>query len=99
MGKALEQQFLSSYFKSTSAMAVQQRVNYKYFEQASEGSPVRVAGRLSTDALLTTTDGGKLNLAGSDVAAKDGFVEIVGRKEGKALSVEQVLFLGDSLDV
>merc|ERR1712167_152165 len=85
------------------AMTVASRVNAKYFEQAAEGSPLRVAGRMSADplldGLLTTTDGGKLNLAGSNIAKKDGFVEVIGRKEGKAPLVQQVLSLGDSLDV
>merc|ERR1712224_285230 len=86
-------------FRTGHSNMVLTRVNAKYFDKAAEGSPVSVAGRLSADAVLTTTDGGKLDLAGGDLAAKDGFVEIVGRKEGKTVSVERVLFLGESLDV
>lgn len=91
------------YLHFLATMPVASRVNAKYFEQAAEGSPLRVAGRMSADplldGLLTTTDGGKLNLAGENVAKKEGFVEVIGRKEGKSLMVEEVLFLGDSLDV
>merc|ERR1719401_3060835 len=67
---------------------VAQRANFKVFQQAPPGAPVRIGGRLAAalgggSLQLTTTDGGVLSIGGVEASSNpSGFVEVVGTKAG-----------------
>ncbi|CAE8601174.1 unnamed protein product, partial [Polarella glacialis] len=82
--------------------AVGERVNFKLFEQASSGSPVRVGGRFSSPGVLTTTDGGTLTVSADAgvTMSSGGFVEVVGTKSsGGQLQASGVLTFEGEVDV
>merc|ERR1719291_1307089 len=64
-------------------LPVGERVNYVLYQQVGAGTSVRVAGRFSTQGVLTTTDGGAISVdMGGELEAPDptSFVEVVGTK-------------------
>ena len=66
------------------ALPVAERANFKIFQLLSNGTPVRVGGRITGPSVLTTTDGGSIALAGPEVAQSENFAEVVGTKSGDA---------------
>uniref|UniRef100_A0A7S4W5G1 Replication factor A protein 3 n=1 Tax=Alexandrium monilatum TaxID=311494 RepID=A0A7S4W5G1_9DINO len=74
------------------SMPVGERVNFQFFQQATQGASVRVGGRIAPAAddpqrrVLCTTDGGSLTLAAEcDLPQTGGFVEVIGTKAGDAV--------------
>merc|ERR1719373_149577 len=64
-------------------MPVGERMNYALYQQVGTGTSVRVAGRFSSQSVLTTTDGGAISVdMGSELETPDSasFVEVVGTK-------------------
>merc|ERR1719310_2316650 len=85
------------------------RMNHSIFKDASQGSPVRMGGRLSNInsnsagvLQLTTTDGGVINVTGLDEwngEVPTTFMEVVGKKTGDSeLQACGAISLGDSVD-
>mmetsp|Transcript_115656 Transcript_115656/g.307549 ORF Transcript_115656/g.307549 Transcript_115656/m.307549 type:complete len:131 (-) Transcript_115656:151-543(-) len=73
------------------AMPVGERVNFQLFQQAAQGAPVRVGGRIQAApsdpqrCVLCTTDGGSLALAAEcELPQGASFVEVIGTKSGDA---------------
>eukprot|EP00933_Yihiella_yeosuensis_P026695 TRINITY_DN2075_c0_g1_i1.p1 TRINITY_DN2075_c0_g1~~TRINITY_DN2075_c0_g1_i1.p1 ORF type:complete len:116 (-),score=34.53 TRINITY_DN2075_c0_g1_i1:367-714(-) len=68
--------------------AVEQRMNFKLFQQAASGTAVRIGGRFSAPSgdqpwVLTTTDGGSLTVtpqSGLQFDDSNSFVEVTGTK-------------------
>eukprot|EP00746_Dinoflagellata_sp_MGD_P161465 gnl/MRDRNA2_/MRDRNA2_88619_c0_seq1.p1 gnl/MRDRNA2_/MRDRNA2_88619_c0~~gnl/MRDRNA2_/MRDRNA2_88619_c0_seq1.p1 ORF type:complete len:107 (-),score=29.28 gnl/MRDRNA2_/MRDRNA2_88619_c0_seq1:153-473(-) len=78
------------------------KVNAKYFAQTPAGALVHIAGQMSEDKVLQATDGQRVDLSSGqtspDLCARSGFVELVGKKDGAGLIVEEIRNLGDTLD-
>merc|ERR1719291_144321 len=82
----------------TNSVAV--RVNFKTLQDLPVGSAVRVGGKISAPARLTTTDGGELELSGDMVQEQSGFVEVNGTKTSSdKLAVNGVVSLGQNVDM